>query len=50
MDKGITIDEIKLYGAAEDDEALEISSSDDNFEELETVITKVSIKSFKDYI
>ncbi|CAL9184031.1 unnamed protein product [Musa hybrid cultivar] len=41
LDKGITIDEIKLYGAAEDDEALEISSSDDNFEELETVITKI---------
>ncbi|CAL9118762.1 unnamed protein product [Musa textilis] len=41
LDKGITIDEIKLYGATEDDEALEISSSDDNFEELETVITKI---------
>ncbi|KAJ8476277.1 hypothetical protein OPV22_020004 [Ensete ventricosum] len=41
LDKGITIDEIKLYGATDDDEALEISSSDDNFEELETVITKI---------
>ncbi|XP_038984904.1 uncharacterized protein LOC103695671 isoform X2 [Phoenix dactylifera] len=41
LDKGITVEEIILYGDVEDDEALEVSSTDDSFEELETVMTKL---------
>ncbi|XP_010916183.1 uncharacterized protein [Elaeis guineensis] len=41
LDKGITVEEIKLYGDVEDDEPLEVSSTDDSFEELETVMTKL---------
>lgn len=40
LDKGITVEEIKLYGDVENDEALPCSS-EDSFEELETIITKV---------
>ncbi|XP_072991464.1 uncharacterized protein [Typha latifolia] len=41
LDRGITADEIKLYDDKEDDESLEVSSTESNFEELETVITKL---------
>ncbi|XP_020104630.1 uncharacterized protein LOC109721412 [Ananas comosus] len=41
IERGITVEEIKLYGDAEDDDLLEISSSESDFEELETVITKL---------
>ncbi|TVU47899.1 hypothetical protein EJB05_07515, partial [Eragrostis curvula] len=40
MDKGITAEEIKLYGAGEDDEMLP-DSTENNFEDLENVITKL---------
>ncbi|KAL6521354.1 hypothetical protein OROGR_017923 [Orobanche gracilis] len=41
IDKGVSADEIKLYGEPESDDALEDSSTIDNFAELEEVITKV---------
>lgn len=41
VEKGISVDEIKLYGEMESDEALDESSSEDSFSELETVISKV---------
>ncbi|WOL02588.1 hypothetical protein Cni_G11307 [Canna indica] len=41
LDKGITPDEIKLYGTMEEDEALDIPSEDDNFNELEAVVNKI---------
>lgn len=40
VEKGVSIDEIKLYGEMESDEALEESSSE-SFSELEAVISKV---------
>lgn len=41
VDRGIVADEIKLYGVGEDDaEPLDISS-DNDFQDLESVITKV---------
>jgi hypothetical protein len=41
VDRGIVADEIKLYGVGEDDaEPLEVSS-DDDFQDLESVIAKV---------
>lgn len=42
MDKGVSIDEIKLYGQTEIDEALEDLSNDGNFMELESGLAKVS--------
>ncbi|KAL6575408.1 hypothetical protein OROMI_012693 [Orobanche minor] len=41
IDKGVSADEIKLYGEPESDDALEDSSTVDNFAELEEVITKL---------
>lgn len=41
VDKGINVDEIKLYGDAEDADALDVSSCEDVFSELESVISKV---------
>lgn len=41
VDKGINVDEIKLYGDAEDVDALDVSSCEDGFSELESVISKV---------
>lgn len=41
LDKGIAVEEIKLYGDVEDDEALEVSSTDESFDDLETVMTKL---------
>lgn len=40
LDRGITAEEIKLYGETEDDEPLQ-DSSEDSFEELETLMTKL---------
>lgn len=45
LDKGVTVEEIKLYGVKEDDSALPICSPEDSFEELEDVITKVGMLS-----
>lgn len=41
VDKGISVDEIKLYGEMENDEALDESFSEGSFAELEDVISKV---------
>jgi len=41
VDKGVLVDEIKLYGERENDEALDESFCEDSFSELEAVITKV---------
>ncbi|GFP92649.1 hypothetical protein PHJA_001409100 [Phtheirospermum japonicum] len=41
IDKGVLVDEIKLYGELESNEALEDSSTTNNFAELEEVITKL---------
>ncbi|KAI5434730.1 hypothetical protein KIW84_021522 [Lathyrus oleraceus] len=41
LDKGILVDEIKLYGETENDEALDESLCQDSFSELEAVITKI---------
>nr|KYP42211.1 hypothetical protein KK1_036396 [Cajanus cajan] len=41
LEKGVLVDEIKLYGEMEDDEALDESFSEDSFSELEAVITKI---------
>ncbi|KAL2317277.1 hypothetical protein Fmac_031153 [Flemingia macrophylla] len=41
LDKGVLVDEIKLYGEIEDDEALDESFSEDRFSELETVMSKI---------
>ncbi|KAH0452873.1 hypothetical protein IEQ34_017197 [Dendrobium chrysotoxum] len=41
LDRGIQVEEIKLYGDLEDDDPLETSSSEGCFEELETVMTKL---------
>lgn len=41
IDKGVSIDEIKLYGEMESDEALDESFIEESFSELEAVITKV---------
>ncbi|KAK3150899.1 hypothetical protein QOZ80_3AG0239160 [Eleusine coracana subsp. coracana] len=40
MDKGITVEEIKLYGAGEDDEMVP-DCTENNFEDLENLITKL---------
>ncbi|TKY56699.1 argonaute 4A [Spatholobus suberectus] len=41
LDKGVLVDEIKLYGEKEDDEALDESFCEDSFSELEAVMTKI---------
>lgn len=41
IDKGVSVDEIKLYGEMESDEALDESYIEESFSELEAVITKV---------
>ncbi|XP_023887550.1 uncharacterized protein LOC111999650 [Quercus suber] len=41
IDKGVSVDEIKLYGEMESDEALDESFIEESFSELEAVITKL---------
>ncbi|KAL8229342.1 hypothetical protein R6Q57_014242 [Mikania cordata] len=41
LEKGVLVDEIKLYGANEGDELLDISLVDESFSDLEDVITKI---------
>ncbi|CAJ1970854.1 unnamed protein product [Sphenostylis stenocarpa] len=41
LDKGVLVDEIKLYGDEEDDEPLDESFAEDSFSELEAVMVKV---------
>ncbi|CAK8538022.1 unnamed protein product [Lathyrus sativus] len=41
LDKGVLVDEIKLYGETENDEALDESLCQDSFSELEAVMTKI---------
>ncbi len=41
IDKGVSVDEIKLYGEMESDEALDESFSEESFAELEDLISKV---------
>lgn len=40
--KGVSVDEIKLYGEMESDEALDESFCEDSFGKLEAVISKVN--------
>ncbi|KAL0463387.1 UNVERIFIED_CONTAM: hypothetical protein Slati_0226300 [Sesamum latifolium] len=40
IDKGVSVNEIKLYGEPESNDALDDSSTNDNFAELEVVIAK----------
>lgn len=44
IEKGVSLDEIKLYGESESKDALDDSSTEDNFSELEAVISKVVTK------
>ncbi|KAE8021959.1 hypothetical protein FH972_007804 [Carpinus fangiana] len=41
IDKGVSVDEIKLYGEMEGDEALDESFSEESFEDLEDLISKL---------
>ena len=41
IDKGILVDEIKLYGGVESDDALDDSLNENSFSELEAVMSKV---------
>ncbi|KAL0423201.1 UNVERIFIED_CONTAM: hypothetical protein Sradi_0854900 [Sesamum radiatum] len=41
IDKGVSVNEIKLYGEPESNDALDDSSTNDNFAELEVVIVKL---------
>ncbi|CAA2964221.1 Hypothetical predicted protein [Olea europaea subsp. europaea] len=41
IEKGVTIGEIKLYGELESNDALDDSSTEDNFAELEDIISKL---------
>jgi hypothetical protein len=41
VDKGVLVDDIKLYGETVNDEALDESLCEDSFSELEAVMTKV---------
>lgn len=41
LDKGVLVDEIKLYGEEENDEALDESFGEDRFSELDAVMAKV---------
>ncbi|XP_042504975.1 uncharacterized protein LOC122081776 [Macadamia integrifolia] len=45
VEKGIAVDEIKLYGGMEEENVLDDSSNGDNFGELEDVISKVFSQS-----
>ncbi|XP_027332150.1 uncharacterized protein LOC113847328 isoform X4 [Abrus precatorius] len=47
LDKGVLVDEIKLYGEKEDNEALDESFFEDSFSELEAVITKTRYLKFR---
>ncbi|KAF7816329.1 uncharacterized protein G2W53_030298 [Senna tora] len=44
IDKGVLVDEIKLYGEMESDEALDESFCEDSFADLEAVISKLSLQ------
>nr|DAD32157.1 TPA_asm: hypothetical protein HUJ06_011008 [Nelumbo nucifera] len=41
VDRGVTVDEIKLYGNMDEEDALDDSLSEDSFVELEAVISKI---------
>ncbi|KAL2531269.1 hypothetical protein Adt_04620 [Abeliophyllum distichum] len=41
LEKGVSIGEIKLFGASENNDALDDSSTEDNFAELEEIISKL---------
>jgi hypothetical protein len=41
VNKGVLVDDIKLYGETVNDEALDESLREDSFSELEAVMTKV---------
>lgn len=41
IEKGVLVDEIKLYGANEEDDPLDESLVEESFSDLEDVITKV---------
>ena len=41
INKGVLVDEIKLYGEAESNEVLDDSLTEDSFADLEAVISKV---------
>ncbi|XP_057972257.1 uncharacterized protein LOC131160508 isoform X2 [Malania oleifera] len=41
VDKGVLVDEIKLYGETVNDDALDDSFSEDSFAELESIISKI---------
>ncbi|KAL6001426.1 hypothetical protein ACLOJK_007163 [Asimina triloba] len=43
MERGIKVDELRLYGDLEDEVSFDISDNEDGFAELETVITKMQI-------
>ncbi|XP_014504943.1 uncharacterized protein LOC106764988 isoform X2 [Vigna radiata var. radiata] len=42
LDKGVLVDEIKLYGEEENDETLDESFGEDSFSEFEAVMAKIS--------
>lgn len=44
VEKGVSVDEIKLYGEPESNDALDDSSTNDDFTELEEIISKVFSK------
>ncbi|CAA6658648.1 unnamed protein product [Spirodela intermedia] len=44
LDKGINLDEIKLYGCEEDNDVLDCASDENSFEDLEGVISKIFSK------
>lgn len=46
VEKGVSVDEIKLYGEPESNDALDDSSLKDSFSDLEQVITKVVTNDF----
>lgn len=41
IEKGVSVNEIKLYGEPESDDALDDLSTKDSFSELEAVMSKV---------
>lgn len=41
VEQGVSLEEIKLYGEADDDEAIDKSFIEDGFGELEAVMSKV---------
>ncbi|EOY03900.1 Uncharacterized protein TCM_019118 isoform 2 [Theobroma cacao] len=41
LDQGVSVDEIKLYGESQSDDALDESFDEDSFSELEAVMTKL---------